>query len=79
MYDVIMVGGGFAGISAARTLHKAGKSILVLEARERLGGRVHSAKVLDNQILELGGQWIGPGQDMMYDLGHVPWLTCSIS
>lgn len=67
-YNTIIVGGGFAGISAARTLHKAGKSFIVLEARNRLGGRVHSTTVLDNITLELGGQWIGPTQDRMYEL-----------
>lgn len=68
LYDVIIVGGGFAGISAARELHRANKDILVLEARDRLGGRVHSVKILDGIDIELGGQWIGPTQDHMYEL-----------
>lgn len=68
IYNTIIIGGGFAGISAARTLHKRGKSFVVLEARDRLGGRVHSTKVLDDVTIELGGQWIGPTQDRMYEL-----------
>ena len=68
VYDTIIVGGGFAGVSAARELHRSNKSILLLEARERLGGRVHSIKVLDGIDIELGGQWIGPSQYKMYEL-----------
>ena len=67
-YDVIIVGGGFAGVSAARELHRAGRSFVLLEARQRLGGRVHSTQVLNGIDIELGGQWIGPGQDKMYAL-----------
>ncbi|MBT8220273.1 MAG: FAD-dependent oxidoreductase [Bacteroidia bacterium] len=67
-FDTIVVGGGFAGIAAARELYKSKQSFLVLEARDRLGGRVHSSKVLNGADIELGGQWIGPGQDLMYQL-----------
>ena len=41
MYDVIVIGAGFAGLRAARDLKDAGKSVLVLEARDRIGGRTH--------------------------------------
>lgn len=58
--DVVVVGAGLAGLTAARQLVEAGKSVLVLEARNRVGGRTEGA-LLDNGIaVELGGQWIGP-------------------
>ena len=44
MYDVIIVGGGAAGLMAAKLLSAAGKKILLLEAKERLGGRIHWAE-----------------------------------
>ena len=43
-YDVIVIGGGFAGVTAARELRQAGLSVLILEARNRLGGRTFTVK-----------------------------------
>ena len=43
-YDVIVIGGGFAGLSAARDLSTAGKSVLIVEARDRIGGRTWATK-----------------------------------
>lgn len=60
--DVIVVGAGFAGLSAARTLHRAGLRAVVLEARDRVGGRVHTKTLADGTWVDLGGQWAGPGQ-----------------
>ena len=68
VYDTIIVGGGFSGLMAARTLHRAGRKVLVLEARERLGGRIHTHWLNDDTYVDLGGQWIGPTQDHMYRL-----------
>lgn len=65
---VIIVGGGFSGIAAAKKLHEAGISFLVLEARDRLGGRVFTKNLSDDLYLDLGGQWIGPTQNRMYQL-----------
>lgn len=68
MLDTIIIGGGFSGIAAARILHKKNKSFIVLEARERLGGRVCTKRFENEQYLDFGGQWIGPTQDRMYAL-----------
>lgn len=68
MIDVIIIGAGFSGIAAARKLHQANKSFLVLEARDRIGGRVYSKHLSDDLYVDLGGQWIGPSQTRMYEL-----------
>ena len=65
--DVIVVGAGFAGLSAARDLAAAGKQVVVLEARQRVGGRTRTEWVGEH-LLELGGQWIGPTQTRMHAL-----------
>lgn len=58
-YDAIVVGGGLAGLTAARDLACAGRTVLLLEARERLGGRVHAAAFPGTDVtLELGGAYI---------------------
>ncbi len=74
--DTIIIGGGFSGIAAARILHKADKKFILLEARERLGGRTHTKHFKDGKYVDVGGQWIGPTQDRMYELAqeyNVSW------
>ena len=66
--DVVVVGAGLAGLSAARVLHEAGASVRVLEARDRVGGRVLSHKLVSGDVVELGAQWLGPGQERMFAL-----------
>jgi monoamine oxidase len=60
--DVVVVGAGLAGLSAAWTLVQAGIETVVLEARDRVGGRVANESIGGDRIVEMGGQWMGPGQ-----------------
>jgi monoamine oxidase len=61
LVDVIVVGGGFAGLTAARSLMHAGKKVAVLGARARVGGRVKGGKLAGHKI-DVGGMWVGPTQ-----------------
>jgi monoamine oxidase len=60
--DVVVVGAGVAGLTAARRLAAAGRSVVVLEARDRVGGRTENDAV-GGATVEVGGQWVGPTQD----------------
>lgn len=64
--DVVIVGAGAAGLTAANELRKAGLSVAVLEARDRVGGRLWT-DVIDGAMLELGGQWVSPDQDALIE------------
>ena len=73
---VIIVGGGVSGLSAAKRLKKAGVPIILLEGRDRLGGRVHTVDIAGNQAswVELGPFWIedhltNPAYHLLRDIG----------
>ena len=68
--DVAIVGAGFAGLVAARELTAKGVSAFILEARNRVGGRVLNEDLGDGQTVDIGGQWVGPGQDRILALAE---------
>lgn len=61
--DVVVVGAGLAGLTAARDLEAGGVRVLVLEARDRVGGRTLNHTLANGEGIEIGGQWVGPTQD----------------
>ena len=63
--DVAIVGAGLAGLAAARELTRAGASCVVLEARDRVGGRTLREEIGDGKYVDVGGQWIGPTQNRL--------------
>ncbi|SEB17155.1 MULTISPECIES: FAD-dependent oxidoreductase [unclassified Mycobacterium] len=66
--DVAIIGAGVSGLTAARRLTQNGRSVIVLEAGDRVGGRTMNLDVGHGVITEGGGQWIGPGQDRIFAL-----------
>lgn len=64
-YDVIVIGGGFAGVTAARNARAQGLRVLLLEARTRLGGRTHTVDFASHRV-ELGGTWIHWSQPFVW-------------
>jgi monoamine oxidase len=66
--DVCVVGAGYAGLTAARVLDHGGKSVIVLEARDRIGGRIWTQLLSDGTPVDRGGAWLGPKHDAMFGL-----------
>ena len=65
---IVIIGAGLAGLAAAARLVALDRDVVVLEARDRVGGRTEGGSLPDGTPLELGGQWIGPTQTRMYEL-----------
>jgi putrescine oxidase len=64
--DVVIIGAGASGLTAATELHKAGLTVAVLEARDRVGGRLWTDDI-EGAMLEIGGQWVSHDQDALKD------------
>ncbi|HUA74699.1 MAG TPA: flavin monoamine oxidase family protein [Solirubrobacteraceae bacterium] len=68
--DVVVVGAGLAGLSAARAIAQAGHSVAVLEARERVGGRTFNRPITGGSYIDAGAEFVGPTQDRIKALAQ---------
>ncbi len=68
--DVCIVGAGYAGLTAARRLAAAGQTVVVLEARDRVGGRVWTYELDDGSPVDRGGGWLGPRHEAAFGLAR---------
>ena len=78
---VVVVGAGLAGLAAARTLTDHGSDVTVLEARQRVGGRVWSVPLENGELAELGAEWIMPGDaevEAWADRFHVSFAEAGV-
>ena len=72
--DVVVIGAGAAGTMAATHFSKAGKSVALLEANDRVGGRLKRGEIA-GQAIDLGGQWVGPSQTRAPAIGRARGRT----
>lgn len=68
--DACVVGAGYAGLIAARRLSQAGKSVVVLEARKRIGGRIWTQTLSDGTAVDRGGAWLAPKHEAIHALAR---------
>ncbi|PVH92146.1 amine oxidase, partial [Periconia macrospinosa] len=77
--DVAIIGAGLSGLTTARYLLAGGKSVLILEARDRVGGKVFNRQLRNGGITEVGAEFVGPAQDkllqMIRELGLTTFRT----
>lgn len=73
--DVCVVGAGYAGLTAARRLSQAGRSVVVLEARDRVGGRIWTQELPGGSAVDRGGGWLGPRHDAIFRLASELGVT----
>lgn len=66
--EVCVVGAGYAGLTAAWRVHQAGASVVVLEARDRVGGRIWTERDVDGTALDRGGAWLAPYHEAAFRL-----------
>jgi monoamine oxidase len=68
VFDVAVLGAGLAGLSAARDLKRSGADVIVIEARDRVGGRVEAVTLPDGRTVQAGGEVFGPGHNAYGEL-----------
>lgn len=74
--DVIVVGAGMTGLTAAKLLRKHGRSVIVVEARDRIGGRIHTER-RDGWITDVGASWIhGIDNNPVYEACESLGIEC---
>uniref|UniRef100_A0A8D0EEU0 Amine oxidase n=2 Tax=Salvator merianae TaxID=96440 RepID=A0A8D0EEU0_SALMN len=66
--DVVVIGAGISGMSAAKLLFESGVNVVVLEARDRVGGRTHTIRNKQVNYVDVGGSYIGPTQNRILRL-----------
>ena len=77
--DVVVVGAGLAGLTAARDLLATGLSVLVLEARGRVGGRLLNHELEGGAVVELGGQWSVLRRSASWRSPRISASACSLT
>ena len=69
--EVVVIGAGLSGLTAARRLNQQGVDVVVVEAKERVGGRTDNGDLpVEGKTVDIGGRFVGPGQDDMLNLGE---------